>query len=301
MHLSVHHSTAGLLHYGLWSTDRFSIFRPELKHTFDRIGSGEVTLEARYSGRVTRARFRINVVNTPPSIAFVTNFDAFFGEPHQITAEIVDRNEPDYATLCSSARWTVGADHQLSATTGCQVTVVFGATGRHRFNLEVTDRDGATTRDSVEFQVHPAPVNPYPRITDFGVFATVSAGVDGCRHVRQPSGGVIDLRLSGCTPNPVGPTPPRYFASVTVENPSGETLTYDWQLLVRLNPDATPFVYDSATGSSSSTMPLRDRRRTDPRTADCTVTASVNAPEPQRTKTLVVWTGQCIANWVTVR
>ncbi len=297
VHLTAYYG-GGTIYNGSWSTDRDSIFGHELKHTFDRIGGGELRLDVRYNNRVASASFRVNVVNTPPLVGFETRPDAYVGEPHLITAVIIDPNEPDLGPVCASARWRVDPEHSLSHTSGCQTYVEFSAIGRHEVSLEVTDRDGARTVAVLPLTVGPAPTNPYPRVTNPGVFAIFSAGPEGCRHQAQPFGGTIDLRQMGCTPNPGTPVPPRHYASVMVENPSGETLTYDWQLLTKLNhPGATWQVYDSVTGSSSARMPLRDRYTVTVMTAECRVLVTVKAPQASRNKSLVVWMGQCIAHF----
>lgn len=299
VHLRAYHSTEGVLYDGNWNLETDTLIPNRLWHTFNRIGSGEVRLDVRYNGRYTHTGFRINVVNTPPTIGFDMAQFAYVGEPHAARAILIDKNEPDQLHMCSTARWSVGTGHTVSPATGCLTNITFGQTGRHTVTLSVTDRDGATTTERIDIDVLPPPANPYPRVTDPRVFAILSHEL-GCYNSNRAIGSTIDLRQFGCTLNYLEPVPVRHHATVSVENPSGEALTYDWRLMVRLDHEGAQWqVYHSRIGSTSASYPLRDLDRVTPRTADCYVTVTVNAPQANRSKQLTVWTGRCIATFGT--
>ncbi|MBX3143526.1 MAG: hypothetical protein KF813_07215 [Trueperaceae bacterium] len=300
VHLRATHSVDGLLYNGTWSIDPESIIPSRLWHTFGKVGSGEVRLEVTYNGRVARHGFTVRAVNTPPTAGFSRALYAYVGEPYPVGADLYDKNEPDQLHMCSTARWSVGPGHTVSPSTGCLTTVTFSQTGSHALTLSVTDRDGATTTETTNVDVLPAPANPYPRITDPGVFAILTNDVVGCFHSRRQNGTTIDLRQWGCNVNPMLPLPRRHYATISVENPSGETLSYDWRLFMKLDHAGAQWqLYDSAIGSSSSSFPLRDLNRVTAHTADCYVNVTVNAPQPGRSKTQTVWTGRCIATFGT--
>ncbi|WP_333659779.1 C1 family peptidase, partial [Meiothermus cerbereus] len=67
VNLTVTSNLDGTLFNGSWSTDRNSLFGPELKRTFTTVGSRTLTLLARYGSSQASSSFVVNVTNTPPT------------------------------------------------------------------------------------------------------------------------------------------------------------------------------------------------------------------------------------------
>jgi hypothetical protein len=96
------------------------------------------------------------------------------------------------------------------------------------------------------------PANPCPRFTASSVNPQqfiVTGVVCFCSILNVPIGNTIDLREDGCSLDVEQPTGRRYFASVTVENPTGEPLTYDWRTYAT---QTTEVVLYSNLGSPSA-------------------------------------------------
>lgn len=161
--------------------------------------------------------------------------------------------------------------------------------------MTARDSEGATTTRTLTLDVLPPPANPYPRITDYGVYsAEYTGGPIHCGSVRVASGSTINLSDRGC------PTPHRYYGRITVENPNDEALTYDWKLHV--SPPGFDYPLLSETASTSYIFELYNVHNSGLRTDDCRVTVKVNAPDPSRSKgPITVWTGRCTYYSFTLR
>ncbi|GIW38681.1 MAG: hypothetical protein KatS3mg075_162 [Meiothermus sp.] len=293
--LTVTSNLDGTLYSGSWSTDPNSLFGPELKRTFNTVGSRTLTLIARYVNSQTSSSLVLDVVNTPPTLNLQYGGDPRQGQIYPITVLITDPNEPDTTRLCGSTQWSVEAPDTLSATTGCSVSVTFGTTGARQIRVTARDSEGATTTRTLTLDVLPPPANPYPRITDYGVYsAEYTGGPIHCGSVRVASGSTINLSDRGC------PTPHRYYGRITVENPNDEALTYDWKLHV--SPPGFDNLLLSETASTSYIFELYNVHNSGLRTDDCRVTVKVNAPDPSRSKgPITVWTGRCTYYSFTLR
>jgi hypothetical protein len=142
-------------------------------------------------------------------------------------------------------------------------------------------------------------VNPYPRISSFGAFARDPLLIGnqrfGCRNNAVANNARIDLRQIGCRPLSLGGTDqPRYFSQLGIENPSAEALSYDWSYTAYYpNPAFAPRVVTARTTTPSYDLsPIIFGARD---TAyQCSLDVRVNAPDPTRSKTQRVWSGQCI-------
>ncbi len=301
--LKVSSSVLGTLYDGPWSTDTDALFGSTLNYAFPQVGDQYLSLEARYGTVVRYALLIVRVNNSPPTLTLHAPSTAFVGEAFPITASVADPNETDLARLCSATTWTASApDVVLSSSSGCEVVVTFGATGSRTVSATVRDREGLTTSRSVQRTVAPAPENPYPRILSGGVYSRDARFIDGtfigCDNTPMTTGALIDLREQGCTLSIFGDPPWRYLAAVTVENPDGEALSYDWRLWVTyLDGDR---LYNSAIGSADAAMDLRNAYNAIPSTLPCHVTVTVHAPDPSRSKSATLWTGQCTMNTINI-
>ncbi|GEM87870.1 C1 family peptidase [Meiothermus granaticius] len=294
VNLTVTSSQDGTLYNGSWNTDPNSLFGPELKRTFATQGSRTLTLLAKYGSSQATSSFVVNVINTPPTITLQYGGDANQGVAYPITALITDPNEPDVTKLCTNTTWAVDAPDTLSASTGCQVQVTFGTTGWRQVRVSTTDSDGATASQTATLNVLPPPVNPYPTVTDYGVYSrefTGSGQFRFCGSVKVAGGSTIILSDLGCTLR-IGPAPTRYYGGITVENPSNETLTYDWKLYV--SGPGFDTLLRADTASSSNVFDLYNVYNAGLGTDNCRVTVKVNAPDPSRSKgPFTVWSGRC--------
>lgn len=296
--LKVSSSVLGTLYDGPWSTDTDALFGSSLYYAFPQAGDQYLSLEARYGTVVRYALLIVRVSNSPPTLTLHAPSAAFVGEAFPITASVADPNETDLARLCSATTWTVSAPDVISSSSGCEVVVTFGATGPRTVSATVRDREGLSTSRSVQRTVAPAPENPYPRILGGGVYSRDARYLEGvfigCDHTPMTTGAHIDLRQQGCSLSVFGDPPWRYLTAVTVENPDGETLSYDWRLWVTYLDGER--LYNSAIGSADASMDLRNAYNAIPSTLPCRVTVTVHAPDPSRTKSATLWTGQCTTN-----
>ncbi len=272
-------------------------------YAFSREGQRRITITVRdHQGTTASRSFFLYIANAAPTVALQAAGEAFQGEPFSVAALIEDPNEVDVAALCVRSVWTVDAPDTLSANTGCLQTVTFGVTGARQVRVTTTDSDGAATSKAVTVTVQPPPADPYPRVVGGGVYARDRAGSGAfqyCVDVNVGMGATIDLSQDGCTVAIAGDPPRRFSARVAVDNPRGEALTYDWQLVV--NPPGAPgIVLVSATASTQSAVQLMNQTVNgvpisgNAAVDACTVTVKVNAPDPSRSKgPLAVWTGMC--------
>jgi len=293
VNLTVTSNLDGTLFNGSWSTDRNSLFGPELKRTFTTVGSRTLTLLARYGSSQASSSFVVNVTNTPPTLTLQYGGTPRQGEAYPITALITDPNEADTNQLCSKTNWSVDAPDTLSTSTGCSVSVTFGATGTRQVRVTTQDSEGATAAQTLNLNVLEPPVNPYPKITDYGVYSREYSGGQFriCTSVKVAGGSTIVLSDIGCTLR-IGPTPTRYYGGITVENPSNEALTYDWKLYV--SGPGFDKVLRADNASTSNVFDLYNVYNAGLGTDNCRVTVKVNAPDPSRSKgPITVWTGRC--------
>jgi C1A family cysteine protease len=270
-------------------------FPPTLPYSFTTPGRHVLTIAATNSGSTTTATLNVDVVGNPPTLRFENSGSPRQGEDYFITALVRDVNENNGSVLCANTTWSVDAPDTLSSTTGCLQKVRFGTIGSRQVRVTVRDSDGQSTSQTLTLTVLAPPDYPYPRITSAGVYAWDAVGAV-CGNVSVPVGGTIDLRQKGCLDGVTQRD--RYSAGVEVENPSGETLTYDWKLFYTDNGQDT--LYIAANGSDPS-FSLRNIHNTGEATIDCRVTLQVNAPDPSRSKSLTVWLGRCTLNTFTVK
>lgn len=144
-------------------------------------------------------------------------------------------------------------------------------------------------------EIQITPISVYPRVVDYGVYTRLMMGGSSfqyCGNVRVADGSTLNLLESGCLPSATGNPTWRYFGWVSVENPSNEALTYDWNLYVRDYRGEWGLYGDTA--SVSRIFELHQYLNHIPVTNDCRVTVKVNAVNPRRSKgPFTVWTGRC--------
>lgn len=279
----------GTIYDGPWSIAPDQLVPPSLPYTFTSESRPTLTLSARHGPSSATRTLTLEVVNTPPSLSLI-----FSGQPHQgqaypLSVQISDINEADPNQLCPNTTWSVDPPDTLSTTTGCHVNVTFGTTGGRTVRVRTRDSEGAVGTASMTFNVLPPPENPYPRITDAGMFARDRLPDFRCFDRRVDDGATIDFRENGCT---LGATrPKRYFARVEVENPSGEALTYTW-ILYRLDQNRQPQVLNRRDGPDPTFEPYSVGNAI-PVTGACYLTVQVNVPDPHRIKRTLVWSGNC--------
>ena len=291
--LVVRSSVDGLLFDGAWNTAPFTFPTP-LVRTFTSTGQRTITVRASYAGNVSEQSFVANVVNSAPSLVLSGAGTAYIAEWYGVAATVSDVNDAGTAALCARTTWSVSSPDVLDTTTGCQVNVTFGTTGNRSVTATTRDAEGLGTTRSLTVNVQPTPVNPYPRVTAYGVQArrfTTVGQVTLCLNNGVSSGSTIDFREDGC--NFVGETGAhkRYSAFVEVENPSSEALTYDWRVWVTYNGSEHLLNY-TAGSTDNRFVPFSPGNALDA-TEPCRITVTVHAPDPSRDKSLTVWTGSC--------
>jgi hypothetical protein len=113
-----------------------------------------------------------------------------------------------------------------------------------------------------------------------------------CFDRRVANGTTIDFCDLGCVPGGQNP-PRRFFAGVTVENPGNESLTYDWTVFVRVGGRWTILDDNHVVRSPNPTFEPRSPGNHVTVTNPCYVRVRVNAPDPNRNKEALVWSGSC--------
>jgi hypothetical protein len=292
VNLKVSSSAETELYNGPWSTDTTALFGSSLKYSFKTPGMRQLSLVATNNGLDGSATLNVDVINTPPTLELQKSGDARQGEDYTLTAAIKDINETDLTALCANTVWSVEAPDSLSSTTGCTVKVKFGTQGPRTVKVRTQDSDGATGSSSAVLDVLPPPANPFPRISSSGVYSKEFRGGGGfvrtCSDFGVSSGSTIDLQEDGCSLS--FRFPPRYSAAATVENPTGEALTYDWKLLV----NNSLFLFADAAPKPLFGLSWQPTVPNGVVTQNCTVTLKVNAPDPKRSKgPITVWSGKC--------
>ena len=267
------------------------------KYTFQTEGLRTITVAARdQPGLSVTKTFQLLAYNPPPVLELGNSGNPQQGENYPIAALISDVNEVDAGTLCANTTWTVDAPDTLKTTVGCLQKVKFATQGSRQVRVTTRDSYGATTSKILTLNVQPPPVNPYPRILDAGVFSrdarVIPPGtipISRCLDNFRAEGTIIDLAELGCS-ELITPRN-RFFAIATIENPTNETLTYDWKLYVtELNGEKILYSTDASVRATFDLLPWGNAVLV---SNNCRVTLKVNAPEASRSKSQTVWTGKC--------
>jgi Papain family cysteine protease len=297
--LTVTSDKDGLLYSGQWLINAplgVNLFSNSLFLDFPTEGARRLTLTAHYGSQQTTLTQDVLVINTPPTIT-LTGGTPQQGVNFSVQALVNDINEPDTAAMCDASVWSVDAPDAVVGGGGCLRTIQFGASGNRQVRVTTFDTEGLRASAIGTYAVSPAPVNPYPSITSFGVYSSeyraASLG-QTARCVSNPvaNGLTVDLREAGCLLL-AGP-PPRYSASVVVDNPQNEVLSYDWTYSTYFTQSGPADAYNvthTTTPSYTMTPVVFGFLDTAYR---CDLVVRVNAPDPSRSKTQTVWSGKCI-------
>jgi hypothetical protein len=293
--LSVSSDRDGVLFNGNWSTDTSALIPPQLPVRFTTEGARTITLSAHLSGsaKTVTGTFVVDVVNSAPQVAWQYTGTAFQGEPFSVNALVSDINEADATDLCRNATWSVDAPDAVLSPNGCAQRVTFGATGDRLVRISVRDSDGRDTAATLKLSVQAPPVNPFPRLLSYGVYAREFTGTLAkfCGEVAQPSGTTLDLRAKGCSVSGLGPNPSRLLGAITVENPAKEALSYEWKLYVKSEVGSD---FAELYGGTGPTFDLFGFGNANLVTRDCRVDVTVVASQPERSKHVTAWSGRCV-------
>ena len=297
--LTVTSDRDGLLFDGQWLMNPpvgGSLFANALPVNFQTEGLRTLTLTARYGTQVVTATKGILVLNSPPTIELQSTGTPQQGESFVVNAIVTDRNDANPVSICNAMTWSVTAPDTIVSGSGCERVIRFGTTGSREVRAASQDMEGRAGSTIGTFTVAPPPVNPYPRITTFGVYSRdpiMAADIFvGCRTNQVGNYAVIDLREIGCSIGLAQPS--RYLSQLTIENPEAESLSYDWTYSAYAPAATTPAVTAQlrTTTPSFDLQPLVFGFLNTP--YRCTVDVRVNAPQASRNKSQRVWSGDCI-------
>lgn len=300
--LTVTSNRDGQLYDGQWLVNApqgGSLFANSLPVTFQSAGLSTLTITARYGNQAVSVSKDIVVYNSPPDVRLQSNGVPRQGEDFVIDAIATDRNESDPAAMCATMSWATDAPDTQVSGSGCSRVIRFGATGSREVRVSTQDSEGRQASAIGTYSVEPPPVNPYPRVINFGLYARDSLRLGnqivGCTNNVVANNALVDLRQIGCEPLSVNPkNPTRYFSQLGIENPQAEVLSYDWTYTAYYpNPVFAPRSLSTRTTTPSYNMAAivfgaRDTAYL------CTLDVRVNAPEASRSQTQRVWSGQCI-------
>ena len=265
---------------------------------------GPRTVKVIAGSTTVQSTINVDVINTAPIIEL--SLPPAIYEEEVITLNVVlkDINEASPGAMCSRVTWHFTApDFPYSGDGACKLTVAFGVDRNlpyRSFTVSVTDSEGLRTNQTFTVPVYPKANNPYPRITDASLHYASRLVGNGIFEQCLPAlllppatGEVIDLTK----PNPnrscsvVNPSNTLYEASVKVENPNNETLTYRWQFFwVDNNIRHT---LDDVQGSSTYSIP-RTPLGTGGKPFACGVNISIWGVNANAQRSQDVWLGQCI-------
>ncbi len=303
--LTVTSDRDGLLYDGQWLVNAplgGSLFANSLPVTLQTEGSRQVTVVARYGSQQVTTTRALVVLNSAPIIRFEDSGKPQQNENFVVSTVVSDLNEADSASLCAAMTWQVTAPDAIVSGTACSRVIRFGATGIRQVSVATRDSEGLPASALGSFEVSPPPVNPYPRISSFGVLSRDRVNIGnlgfGCVANAVADSALIDFRQFGCKLSILGADPSRYYGQVTIENPTAEALSYDWTYTDYYpNGTASPRSGTVRTATPSVELNRFLHVGLDGAQASsfrCTVDVRVNAPEASRSKSLRVWSGQCI-------
>jgi C1A family cysteine protease len=298
--LTVTSDIDGTLFNGQWLVNGVSLFANTLPVNFRTLEPRKLTITARYGTQVVSTTMNVTVGNMPPVIGFDSTGTPQQNENFVVNAVVTDINEASPAAMCAAMTWSVSAPDTIVSGSGCMRVINFGATGDRTVTATTQDSEGSTATAIGTFTVSPPPVNPYPRITTFGVYSRDSSFSGnlflGCTQNAVANDTVIDLRQTGCTASIFGTAPPRYLSKLVIVNPTAEVLSYDWTYSVYSAQGTLAYSSGVVTTAVPSYDMTAGRFGWLDTAYTCTLDVRVNASDPSRSKTLRVWTGQCI-NW----
>lgn len=273
---------------------------------YSTIGPRTVQVIARLGNETVQQKIQVNVVNTAPTIDLSSPVAIYEEEVTKLNLAIKDINEANPSELCSRVSWQFTAPDVLySGDNTCSATVAFGVnpnSPNRNVVVSVADSDGSRTTKTFNISVLPAANNPYPRISDAWLHEPdrlIGRDVDAvCQTgVRVPTGATIDVikpessyACGGSTPEPTVTRP--YEASVTVDNPSNEKLTYRWEFFW-VDGDIRRYLDITTQDSNSYPIP-RIPLGTGRKPFACGVSVEVRGANKSYRRMQDTWLGQCI-------
>jgi hypothetical protein len=188
-------------------------------------------------GKTAQAFFTLNVVNTPPDLAKLTNeTNLTVGQGDELDLNFLglpfDKNTG--VLKCNAIRWSVeGADTIRKTQGSCNAVAIFAEQGTRKAKVTVTDPEGLASERTFDINVTTAPSFLVP-VSDIQVLNN-GAAIEEQAEVRLDS--------------------PSLTASVTVDNPSGATVSYRWSFVNTQDDLVTPLqTFDNLSSQPQLTL-----------------------------------------------
>lgn len=270
--------------------------------SFFTLGLRTLQITAKLGPTTVKQNLVVNVINAAPSIELISPNVIYAGEKTTLSVTLKDKNEANPGGMCKRLEWFFSAPDVPYGNDGvCSRVIAFGQAGQRSFTLSTTDSEGLRTNQTFTVNVQPAPVNPYPRITEAWLHEPnrlIGNDVDAFCEIgaRIPDGNLIDFRKPessyACGGSSEEPTQTRpYEVSVGVENPEEKLLSYEWIVW-----EGTPNnILISELGDSTYPIPYYALGfGGTPFNCGVMVEVSYEVQFGRSVKTQNVWSGQCV-------
>jgi hypothetical protein len=156
--LTVTSDKDGVLFDGTWLIDPTLFVPSKLNRTFATTGTRTITVTARAGIRSRTGTFYLNVINTAPVIKLHYYGNPHVGEKFWVTAQILDKNEPDGVAMCANTTWTIDAEADViyPSRGGCRAILRFKNVFGHQLRVTTHDSEGIVAVNAVNLTVLPA-------------------------------------------------------------------------------------------------------------------------------------------------
>ncbi len=282
-----------------------------VKSTFATPGSRTVTVTAKSANGARQDSVSVNVVNTAPYAIPTFSKAYLWGVNSPATVfdlSIVDKNEINPQSLCSTARWEVDLPNLIESDTitntvtgGCRQKIRFAKTDYQYVRIVLTDSDGLSKETLITLFVDNPPINPFPILTEGGIKNwDIASSFGQCSSpISRPQGSTIDLSVlpkatTGCNGLP---NPRTLQGYVSLQNPDIEALEYVWNLTLTTPSGVYPNAEQPVPLMRSTALdfPIPTVSYGSGGTYPCQVTVKVTpVNDASRVKILQVWSGQCL-------